>query len=301
MCRGQVDWRQRIGLRGSGDHRHDGVVAGRCQARDAGELDETALATAAGEDGDEVDGLGDERAGDGDDGFLNQLLEPAERAESAAGVDGANAAGMAGAPGLEEVERLRAADLADRNAVGAEPQGGTHQRPHGDLPGPLGVRPPGLEVDHAGSRELELGGILADEMGLGKTRPASCVAADAVWSFETESVIVFGPKTVVEDTWPEELQKWAYTKSLRFVVLNGTERDIHRKLDLPNIDTVLVEVPNPGHPFGVRGVGEAAFVAPLPAVANAVAHALGQRMYSLPMSPRRILEAMWADGAEGSR
>lgn len=77
------------------------------------------------------------------------------------------------------------------------------------------------------------------EMGLGKTRPASCVAADAVWSFETESVIVFGPKTVVEDTWPEELQKWAYTKSLRFVVLNGTERDIHRKLDLPNIDVYL--------------------------------------------------------------
>ena len=63
-------------------------------------------------------------------------------------------------------------------------------------------------------------------------------------------------------------------------------------LDLPTIDTVIVEVPNPGHPFGVRGVGEAAFVPPLPAVANAVAHALGKRMFELPMSPRRVLEAM---------
>lgn len=77
------------------------------------------------------------------------------------------------------------------------------------------------------------------EMGLGKTRPASAVAADALWSFETEAVIVFGPKTVVEDTWPEELQKWAYTRSLRYVVLNGTEKQIHRKLDLPGIDVYL--------------------------------------------------------------
>lgn len=77
------------------------------------------------------------------------------------------------------------------------------------------------------------------EMGLGKTRPASAVAADAIFTFETESVIVFGPKTVVEDTWPEELQKWAYTRGLRYIVLNGTEREIHRKLDLKNIDVYL--------------------------------------------------------------
>ncbi|MGE0599889.1 MAG: xanthine dehydrogenase family protein molybdopterin-binding subunit [Dehalococcoidia bacterium] len=63
-------------------------------------------------------------------------------------------------------------------------------------------------------------------------------------------------------------------------------------LDLPNIDTVIVEVPNPGHPFGVRGVGEAAFVPPLGAIGNAVADALGKRLFELPFSPRRILEAM---------
>jgi Superfamily II DNA/RNA helicases, SNF2 family len=77
------------------------------------------------------------------------------------------------------------------------------------------------------------------EMGLGKTRPASAVIVDALRSFECDSVIVFGPKAVVEDTWPEELQKWAYTRDLRFVVLNGTENEIHRKLDLEGIDVYL--------------------------------------------------------------
>ena len=59
--------------------------------------------------------------------------------------------------------------------------------------------------------------------------------------------------------------------------------------DLPMIDTVLVEVPNPGHPFGVRGVGEVPIVPPLAAVANAVSRAIGIRMTDLPLSPPRIL------------
>jgi CO/xanthine dehydrogenase Mo-binding subunit len=64
--------------------------------------------------------------------------------------------------------------------------------------------------------------------------------------------------------------------------------------DLPMIDTVLVEVPNPGHPYGVRGVGEVPIVPPLAAVANAVAAATGVRMTSLPISPPRLLAAMEA-------
>jgi CO/xanthine dehydrogenase Mo-binding subunit len=65
--------------------------------------------------------------------------------------------------------------------------------------------------------------------------------------------------------------------------------------DLPMLDTVMIEVPNPKHPQGVRGVGEAPLVPPLAAVANAVANALGKRFYSLPMSPPRVLEVL--DGA----
>ncbi len=63
-------------------------------------------------------------------------------------------------------------------------------------------------------------------------------------------------------------------------------------LDLPMIDAVIVEVPNPGHPFGVRGVGETPIIAPPAAIANAVYRAIGIRMKELPMSPGRVLQAM---------
>ena len=64
-------------------------------------------------------------------------------------------------------------------------------------------------------------------------------------------------------------------------------------LDLPMIDTVIVEVANPGHPFGVRGVGEANIVPPPAALANAIYRAAGVRMNRLPMSPPAIMEAVW--------
>jgi CO/xanthine dehydrogenase Mo-binding subunit len=63
-------------------------------------------------------------------------------------------------------------------------------------------------------------------------------------------------------------------------------------LDLPMIDAVIVEIPNPGHPYGVRGVGETPIVAPPAAIANAIYRAVGVRMKELPMSPGRILKAM---------
>lgn len=62
--------------------------------------------------------------------------------------------------------------------------------------------------------------------------------------------------------------------------------------DLPMIDTVIVEVPNPGHPYGVRGVGETSICPPLAAIANAVSDAAGVRLTELPMSPPRILDAL---------
>ena len=67
-------------------------------------------------------------------------------------------------------------------------------------------------------------------------------------------------------------------------------------LDLPMIDTVIVEVANPGHPYGVRGVGEVAIVPPMAAVGNAVSAATGNRMRSLPITPGKILEADWENG-----
>ena len=64
--------------------------------------------------------------------------------------------------------------------------------------------------------------------------------------------------------------------------------------DLPMIDTVIVEVPNPGHPYGVRGVGETSICPPLAAIANAVSNAAGVRLQDLPMRPSRILDALKA-------
>ena len=62
--------------------------------------------------------------------------------------------------------------------------------------------------------------------------------------------------------------------------------------DLPNIETVILEIPNPGHPYGVRGVGETPIVPPLAAISNAVSRAAGIRLSELPMSPPRVLHAI---------
>ena len=62
--------------------------------------------------------------------------------------------------------------------------------------------------------------------------------------------------------------------------------------DLPMIETIIVEVPNPKHPYGVRGVGEVGIVPPIPAVANAIHDATGIRMRDLPMSPVNVLDQL---------
>jgi CO/xanthine dehydrogenase Mo-binding subunit len=64
--------------------------------------------------------------------------------------------------------------------------------------------------------------------------------------------------------------------------------------DLPFIDTMILEIPNPNHPYGVRGVGETSIVPPLAAIANALSNAAGVRMTHIPMSPPRVLKAIGA-------
>ena len=78
-------------------------------------------------------------------------------------------------------------------------------------------------------------------------------------------------------------------------MLNSTFLDYRMptSLDLPMIDTVIVEVANPAHPYGVRGIGEVPIVPPLPAIANAVSRAIGTRLDQLPITPGRVLNAIW--------
>jgi CO/xanthine dehydrogenase Mo-binding subunit len=60
--------------------------------------------------------------------------------------------------------------------------------------------------------------------------------------------------------------------------------------DVPMIDTEIVEIPNPRHPYGLRGVGEVPVVPTMAAIANAVGQVIGVRPQSLPMSPPKILK-----------
>jgi CO/xanthine dehydrogenase Mo-binding subunit len=87
-------------------------------------------------------------------------------------------------------------------------------------------------------------------------------------------------------------EEYAYNE--RGVMTNASFLDYRMPtcLDLPMIDTVLVEVPNPGHPYGVRGVGEVPIVPPPAALANAIYRAAGVRLRQLPMSPGRVVKAM---------
>ncbi|MEC9340117.1 MAG: xanthine dehydrogenase family protein molybdopterin-binding subunit [Pseudomonadota bacterium] len=71
-------------------------------------------------------------------------------------------------------------------------------------------------------------------------------------------------------------------------------------LDVPNIECVIIETPNPGHPYGVRGCGEAPIVPPPAALADAIKNAIGVRMSKLPMKPGNILEAIWEQQGEAA-
>ncbi|MDP6376255.1 MAG: xanthine dehydrogenase family protein molybdopterin-binding subunit [Pseudomonadales bacterium] len=69
--------------------------------------------------------------------------------------------------------------------------------------------------------------------------------------------------------------------------------------DLPFIDTEILEIPNPNHPYGIRGVGETSIVPPLAAIGNAVSSAVGVRLDHTPMSPPRVLKAIKEKQAGG--
>ena len=70
--------------------------------------------------------------------------------------------------------------------------------------------------------------------------------------------------------------------------------------DVPMIDTLIVEVPDPQHPYGVRGVGEVPICPPPAAIANAIYHAIGIRLTQLPMSPPRIVAQLLQSKPQGA-
>jgi CO/xanthine dehydrogenase Mo-binding subunit len=83
-------------------------------------------------------------------------------------------------------------------------------------------------------------------------------------------------------------EEYVYDKEGAMTNASFLDYRMPTSLDVPMIDTVIVEVPNPGHPYGVRGVGEVPIVPPPAALANAIYQAVGVRMRRLPMSPGRL-------------
>ena len=91
-------------------------------------------------------------------------------------------------------------------------------------------------------------------------------------------------------------EEYFYTKDGTMANSSFLDYRMPTSLDVPMIDTHIVEVPNPRHPFGLRGVGEVPLIPPLAAMANAISHAIGVRMNKLPMSPGAIVEALESKG-----
>jgi CO/xanthine dehydrogenase Mo-binding subunit len=87
-------------------------------------------------------------------------------------------------------------------------------------------------------------------------------------------------------------EEYLYDENGRLVNTSWLDYRMPVTLDLPMIETIIVEVPNPGHPYGVRGVGEVPIVPPPAAIANAIHAAIGVRMNNLPMTPGRIISAL---------
>ena len=87
-------------------------------------------------------------------------------------------------------------------------------------------------------------------------------------------------------------EEYFYTDDGRMANATLLDYRMPTSLDMPMIETVPVEVPNPGHPFGIRGVGEVCLVPPLAAIANAVYDAVGVRVRDLPLKPGNVLKAI---------
>lgn len=95
---------------------------------------------------------------------------------------------------------------------------------------------------------------------------------------------------------------WALTEYIDYDPSDGRVRNSNlldyrmpTALDVPPIECVIIEVPVPDAPYGVKGVGEVPIIPPAAAVANAVRRATGRAQSAMPMTPERILRTLRGD------
>ncbi len=93
-------------------------------------------------------------------------------------------------------------------------------------------------------------------------------------------------------------EEYYYNDQGRMMNASFLDYRMPTSLDVPMIDTVIVEVANPGHPYGIRGVGEVPICPPLAAMNNAVSAAIRHRLDELPMTSAKILNALSAERSE---
>src|SRR5882762_6897464 len=91
---------------------------------------------------------------------------------------------------------------------------------------------------------------------------------------------------------------WALNKNGRLDNAGFLDYRVPVASDMPMIEPILVEVPNPAHPYGAKVVGEVNIVPPMAAIANAIDSAIHRRLTELPMSPPRVRAALDAGQAD---
>jgi len=89
-------------------------------------------------------------------------------------------------------------------------------------------------------------------------------------------------------------EEYVYDQNNRMRNASYLDYRMPTALDIPDIETVILESPNPAHPYGVRGCGEASIIPAAAAIANAIYDAVGVRMHSLPMAPHKVCAAIQA-------
>ena len=87
-------------------------------------------------------------------------------------------------------------------------------------------------------------------------------------------------------------EEYYFSKDGRLANSSFLDYRMPTALDVPRIDTVVLEIPGDAHPFGMRGAGEVPIVPPMATVANAVSAAAGVRMADLPITPGSIVKAL---------
>jgi CO/xanthine dehydrogenase Mo-binding subunit len=110
---------------------------------------------------------------------------------------------------------------------------------------------------------------------------------------------ILNPQTFEQQIHGAVAQGLGYALCEDFIVERGMVKSedlatyiIPGALDVPDMHSMVVECPEHTGPFGLKGAGEIAMDVPLPAIANALCDATGIRVFSPPITPERVLDAM---------